>query len=285
MNEKYLSFPKINPIIFSFGSISIYWYGLMYLFGFLFAMYFGLKRINKLDNLTKEEFKNLLYNIFLGVVLGGRIGYVFFYNTKNLLQHPFYIFEIWNGGMSFHGGFLGVVIVILLFTYRNKKNFFQISDFIVPLVPFGLGAGRIGNFINCELWGRIAPNISWSMLFPNSYFEDILISNKNLELQSILNQYGTLPRHPSQIYEFFLEGVILFIILNVFALRNNKVGLNTGLFLTFYGLFRCFAEFFRQPDIQLGLFKNIISMGQILSIPMIFIGCLIIFLSYRNKLK
>lgn len=285
MNDKYLIFPQINPVFFSFGSISLYWYGLMYLLGFLFSMLLGLRRIKYLNNWNKTEFKNILYNIFVGIFFGGRIGYILFYNLEKFLKNPFYIFEFWNGGMSFHGGLIGSVVAIFLYTYNNKKSFFQIADFIVPLVPFGLGAGRIGNFINCELWGRVAPNLSWSMLFPNSYFEDVLVSKNNPFLESILYYYGALPRHPSQIYEFLLEGVILFIILNIRYFKVRKVGFSTGLFIILYGIFRCFVECFRQPDIQIGLFKNIISMGQILSIPMIFAGLLIIFLSYKNYLK
>lgn len=284
MNSKYFIFPQFNPTIFSIGYITFYWYGLMYVLGFLFTMLLGLKRINKLNNLTKNDFKNLIYNIFFGIVIGGRIGYICFYNIKYFFRYPFYIFEIWKGGMSFHGGFIAVIVIVFYFSQKEKKSFFQISDFISPLVPFGIGLGRLGNFINCELWGKISTNTPWSVIFPNSYLEDEITSKKHDNLQLILYKYGFFPRHPSQIYEFLLEGVILFIMLN-FVLKNKKIGFITGIFIMLYGIFRNFIEFFRQPDIQLGLIANVFSMGQILSIPMILGGFIIIILSNYNYIK
>lgn len=283
MNKKFLIFPNLNPIIFSWGPINFYWYGLMYFLGFIFAFYLAMKRKNNLKNIKKEEIQDLLYFIFLGIFIGGRLGYMFFYNIKLFFNHPTYILKIWEGGMSFHGGLLGAAIIILIFCKIRKKNFFQITDFIVPLIPFGIGLGRIGNFINCELWGRVSINYPWSMLFPNSYIADIIAIKNNPNLINIFNIYKALPRHPSQIYEFLLEGVLLLFILNIFILKKRPIGLTTGLFMIFYGLFRFLVEFFRQPDIQIGLFYDIISMGQILSIPMIIIGIFFIKKSNNNN--
>lgn len=283
MNNKYLIFPKINPVAFHFFYIPIYWYSLMYIFSFIFVMYFALKKRKKLKNWKKQEIEDLLYQIFFGVLLGGRIGYVLFYNIKKFLDNPLYLFEVWKGGMSFHGGFLGVIFVILIFSYKKKKNFFQITDFIVPFVPFCLGLGRIGNFINSELWGRVSLKLPWSMIFPNSYEEDINMVIKYPYLKNIFYQYGALPRHPSQIYEIILEGILLFIIINVFTIKKRPNGSISALFLILYGIFRFISEFFRQPDIQIGFIYNIITMGQLLSVPMIFFGIVLIIYSYKKN--
>ncbi|MXP67744.1 prolipoprotein diacylglyceryl transferase [Pantoea sp. Aalb] len=284
MTNGYIPFPQFNPIIFSLGPISFHWYGLMYLVGFIFAIWLARRRANKqYSSWKKEEVDNLLYSCFFGVFLGGRIGYVLFYNFSLFLKNPFYLFKVWDGGMSFHGGLIGVIIVMLWFANCKKIKFFQISDFIAPLIPFGLGAGRIGNFINGELWGRIAPNFKFAMLFPGSRNEDIIFVAKNPQYEYMLNTYGVLPRHPSQLYELCLEGIILFIILNLFILKPRPMGSVSGLFLISYGLFRIFVEFFREPDIQIGLFMECISMGQILSIPMIISGAIIMIFSYLQQ--
>ncbi|MEG1347064.1 MAG: prolipoprotein diacylglyceryl transferase, partial [Hafnia sp.] len=251
----YLHFPSFDPVIFSIGPVSLHWYGLMYLVGFVFAMWLAVRRANKPGSgWTKDEVENLLYVGFLGVFLGGRIGYVLFYNFPLFLENPLYLFKVWDGGMSFHGGLIGVIVVMLVFAYRTKRNFFQVSDFIAPLIPFGLGAGRLGNFINGELWGRVTTDTPWAMLFPSSRSEDIPLAASNPQWQEILNQYGVLPRHPSQLYELLLEGVVLFIILNLFIRKPRPMGSVSGLFLIGYGAFRIIVEFFRQPDAQLGLF-------------------------------
>lgn len=285
MNKIFFIFPNINPIIFSLGPINFYWYGLMYFLGFIFALHFSIKRKNKLQNIKKEEIKDLLYFIFIGIFIGGRLGYILFYNIKLFFNHPISIIKVWEGGMSFHGGLLGATIIIFIFCKIKKINFFQITDFIVPLVPFGIGLGRIGNFINCELWGRVCTNYSYAMIFPNSYISDIIAIKNNHELISIYKMYKALPRHPSQIYECILEGFLLFVILNIFTLKKRSIGSTTGLFMILYGVFRFFIEFFRQPDIQIGLFYDIISMGQLLSIPMIIIGLIFIKKSYYIYLK
>lgn len=188
------------------------------------------------------------------------MGYVFFYQFDAFLADPLFLFKIWTGGMSFHGGLLGVFAGFAWFAHKTKRPFWLVSDFIAPLVPFGLGAGRIGNFINGELWGR-ATDVPWSMVFPAG---------------------GAIARHPSQLYEFALEGVVLFCILNWFVRKPRPMGSVSGLFLIGYGLFRVIIEFYREPDAHLGLFGNFISMGQILSIPMIICGVILMLWSYRK---
>ncbi|SER22492.1 Prolipoprotein diacylglyceryl transferase [Rosenbergiella nectarea] len=286
MTASYLKFPQFDPVIFSIGPISLHWYGLMYLVGFIFAMWLATRRANKPGSgWTKNEVENLLYAGFLGVFLGGRIGYVLFYNLPLFLENPLYLFKVWDGGMSFHGGLIGVIVVMLIFARRTKRTFFQVSDFIAPLIPFGLGAGRLGNFINGELWGRVDPSSSWAMLFPSSRDEDLALIPSHPQWQSLLDTYGVLPRHPSQLYELALEGVVLFIILNLFIRKPRPMGSVSGLFLIGYGAFRIIVEFFRQPDAQLGLFGGVISMGQILSIPMIVAGMIMMIWAYQRQSK
>lgn len=277
----YLRFPQFDPVMFAIGPISLHWYGFMYLIGFIFAMWLAVRRTKQPGSTyQREEVENLLYLCFIGVFVGGRVGYVLFYNLPLFLANPLYLFKVWDGGMSFHGGLIGVICAMLWFAKRTKRHFFQVADFIAPLVPFGLGAGRIGNFINGELWGRVA-DLPWAMLFPGARDEDIAYAASHPHWLTILQQYHALPRHPSQLYEFLLEGVLLFIILNGFILKNRPMGAVSGLFLICYGAFRCFVEFFRQPDIQLGLFSGF-SMGQMLSIPMILIGIAIMLWAYRQ---
>ncbi|MEA9392516.1 prolipoprotein diacylglyceryl transferase [Acerihabitans sp. TG2] len=284
MTTKYLAFPQFDPVIFSIGPVSLHWYGLMYLVGFIFAMWLAVRRANRPGSgWTKDEVENLLYAGFLGVFLGGRIGYVLFYNLPVFLDNPLYLFKVWDGGMSFHGGLIGVIIVMFWFAYRTKRHFFQVADFIAPMIPFGLGAGRLGNFINGELWGRVTTDTPWAMLFPGSRAEDLALLPGHPQWQALFNQYGMLPRHPSQIYELLLEGVLLFIILNVFIRKSRPLGSVSGLFLMAYGSFRFIVEFFRQPDAQLGLFDNAISMGQILSLPMIIAGVIMFIWAYRRR--
>ncbi|WP_027712920.1 prolipoprotein diacylglyceryl transferase [Dickeya chrysanthemi] len=283
MTTSYLVFPQFDPVILSIGPVSLHWYGLMYLVGFVFAMWLAVRRANKPGSgWHKDEVENLLYFGFLGVFVGGRLGYVLFYALPSFLDNPLYLFRVWDGGMSFHGGLLGVITVMLWFAHRTKRHFFQVSDFIAPLIPFGLGAGRLGNFINGELWGRITTDTPWAMLFPSSRGEDMTLAAGNPQWQAIFNQYGVLPRHPSQLYELLLEGVVLFIILNLFIRKSRPMGSVSGLFLIGYGSFRIIVEFFRQPDAQLGLFSGI-SMGQILSVPMVLAGILMMVWAYRRQ--
>ncbi|MGP4123663.1 MAG: prolipoprotein diacylglyceryl transferase [Sodalis sp. (in: enterobacteria)] len=284
MRTHYLSFPQFNSVIFSLGPVSLHWYGLTYLVGFVFAMWLAVRRANRPgSDWRKEDVENLLYASFLGVFLGGRIGYVLFYNLPLFIDNPIYLFKVWDGGMSFHGGLIGVIVVMLWFAYHNHRPFFQVADFVAPIVPFGLGAGRLGNFINGELWGRVSIDTPWSMLFPASRAEDLLLLPNNPQWQVLFERYGVLPRHPSQIYEMLLEGLVLFIILNLFIGKPRPIGSVCGLFLICYGAFRTLLEFFRQPDAHLGLFIGVISMGQILSLPMILAGLIIIAWAYQHR--
>jgi phosphatidylglycerol:prolipoprotein diacylglycerol transferase len=282
-NKSFLDFPQFDPVIFSFNDvISLRWYGLMYLVGFLFALWLGTRRAGKPNSgWSKDEVENLLYAGFLGVFLGGRLGYVFFYNFPLFLADPLYLFKVWDGGMSFHGGLIGVLATMFIFAYRTKRHFFQVADFIAPLIPFGLGAGRLGNFINGELWGRVT-DVSWGMRFPTAKAVDLSYANLHPEWAQYLEN-NMLPRHPSQIYQMLLEGVALFIILNVYARKPRPMGAISGLFLIGYGTFRFITEFFREPDAQLGLFANVISMGQILSLPMIIAGIIIMVWAHRRQ--
>lgn len=285
MNSGYLHFPEFDPVIFSLGPVSLHWYGLMYLVGFVFAMWLATRRANRPGSgWTKNEVENLLYAGFLGVFLGGRIGYVLFYNLPVFLADPLYLFRVWDGGMSFHGGLIGVILVMIIFARRTKRTFFQVSDFIAPLIPFGLGAGRLGNFINGELWGRVDPSFHYTMIFPGSRAEDLALLPTHPEWQSLFDTYGALPRHASQLYELALEGVVLFLILNLFIRKPCPTGSVSGLFLIGYGLFRIIVEFFRQPDAQFtGGWVQYISMGQILSIPMVLAGIIMMVWAYRHR--
>ena len=285
MTSSYLHFPEFDPVIFSIGPVALHWYGLMYLVGFIFAMWLATRRANRPGSgWTKNEVENLLYAGFLGVFLGGRIGYVLFYNFPQFMADPLYLFRVWDGGMSFHGGLIGVIVVMIIFARRTKRSFFQVSDFIAPLIPFGLGAGRLGNFINGELWGRVDPNFPFAMLFPGSRTEDILLLQTNPQWQSIFDTYGVLPRHPSQLYELLLEGVVLFIILNLYIRKPRPMGAVLRLVPDWLRRVSHLVEFFRQPDAQFtGAWVQYISMGQILSIPMIVAGVIMMVWAYRRS--
>lgn len=261
-HDGYWVFSQIDPVAFSLGPLSVRWYGLMYLFGFAFAMWLAGRRADAPNSgWTRNEVSDLLFYGFLGVILGGRIGYVLFYNFDLFLADPTYLFKIWTGGMSFHGGLIGVITAMIWFAHKTQRHFFTVADFVAPLIPFGLGVGRIGNFMNGELWGRVT-DVPWAIIFPEA---------------------GPEPRHPSQLYQFALEGVVLFIILNLFwRSKHPPRGAISGMFLLFYGLFRFLVEFVRQPDSQLGLYFNEISMGQILSTPMIVAGGLMVWAAYKQ---
>ncbi|WMY96525.1 MAG: prolipoprotein diacylglyceryl transferase [Arsenophonus sp.] len=284
MNNISIIILDLNPVILSIGPMEFHWYGMMYVIGFVFAIWLAKRMANKPNSgWTKIEVENLLYFSFFGVIIGGRLGYVLFYNFSIFLSDPFYFFKVWHGGMSFHGGLIGVICIMFWYAYKTRRHFFVVADFIAPLIPFGLGIGRIGNFINGELWGRVTLKTPWAMLFPRAHDNDIQIANQDPTLFPILEKYGgLLPRHPSQLYEMFLEGIILFIILNLFVYKSRPKGSVSGLFLIVYGIFRTFVEFFREPDFQLGLFFGM-SMGQILSLPMIIFGIFIIKGAYKLR--
>ncbi|AGH82180.1 prolipoprotein diacylglyceryl transferase [Psychromonas sp. CNPT3] len=253
--------PTIDPIAISIGPLDIRWYGLMYLVGFVFAFWMANKQCDRSNGLwTREQASDLLFYGFMGVILGGRVGYVLFYQFPRFIDDPLYLFKIWQGGMSFHGGVLGVMFAIIYYALKNKRAILSVGDFIVPLLPVGLGAGRIGNFINAELWGRVT-DFPLAVIFPNA---------------------GPLPRHASQLYEFALEGVVLFIILLIFMRKPRPVGAITGVFLVGYATFRIIVEFARQPDAQLGFLSFGLTMGQILSIPMFIAGVTLLVYGYRK---
>ncbi|MCH8499736.1 MAG: prolipoprotein diacylglyceryl transferase [Marinobacter sp.] len=258
-----LRHPEFDPVAISLGPFKVHWYGLTYLVGFLVGWWLGKLRARKPWSPVKEEqLGDLLFYIAIGVILGGRFGYVVFYNFSQFMGDPLWLLRIWEGGMSFHGGLLGVLIALWWFGRKVGRTFFEIGDFVAPLVPVGLGAGRIGNFINGELWGK-PTDVSWGMVFPNAP--------------------DAMARHPSQLYQFALEGVVLFVVLWWFSAKPRPRMAVSGLFLVLYGAFRFLVEFFRQPDAQLGyLAFDWLTMGQVLSLPMILAGAGLMVFAYRR---
>lgn len=260
-----IAYPDISPIIFSVGPLAIRWYSLAYLFGIVSAWFLISKNIKKYKlPITKNNLEDLVFYVTLGIILGGRIGYVLFYGTDVFLKNPLEIFAIWHGGMSFHGGIIGVIIAIYLVANKTKYPFLCLTDLSALYTPIGIFCGRLANFANDELWGRVS-DVPWAVRFPNG---------------------GYLPRHPSQIYEAFLEGLLLFIILNLLWKKQwvrKHTGFISGVFLLSYGIFRAFIEMFRQPDNQLGFIFMNITMGQILCIPFVILGAWIIYKVSTNK--
>ncbi|MDB5813730.1 MAG: lgt [Rhodocyclales bacterium] len=289
--------PQFDPIALSLGPLHVRWYGLMYLVAFLLFVTLGKYRARKnlLSGWVPSDVDDLLFYGALGVVLGGRLGYVIFYKLGYYLAHPIEIAYIWQGGMSFHGGFIGVLVALWLFGRKTKKSFWQVADFVAPLVPTGLAAGRMGNFINGELWGRIAsPTTPWAMLFPQARAEDVAAVQANPSLQQALVSYVdkfdhlqhfALPRHPSQLYQFALEGLTLFIILWLYTRKPRPLAAASALFLIGYGVFRFIAEYGREPDDFLGLLAFNLSMGQLLSLPMILIGIGLWIWAHRKRTR
>jgi phosphatidylglycerol:prolipoprotein diacylglycerol transferase len=248
-----IAYPQFNPVALQIGPIAIHWYGLTYLVAFVLFIWLGAKRVQLAQFATRgwsrRDIEDLLFYGVLGVVLGGRLGYVLFYKPGYYGAHPLEIFAVWKGGMSFHGGMLGVLVAIALFARTRGRQFLDATDLIAPCVPLGLASGRIGNFINGELPGRLAdPGLPWAMVYPNA---------------------GPLPRHPSSLYQFALEGVLLFVLLWIYSRKPRGLGQVSGAFLVGYGVLRFTAEYFREPDDFLGLLALNLSMGQWLCVPMI----------------
>ena len=251
--------PSINPVILSLGYVDIRWYSLAYIISFILGSIL-IKKLNKKSYylLSEKQIDSFFIWSVLGVIIGGRVGYVLFYQTNLFISDPLYILEIWNGGMSFHGGLIGIIMSIYLFSIKNNIKFFYLSDLVSLVAPIGLFLGRITNFINTELYGRVT-NFPFAIINP-------MIDNN--------------PRHPSQLYEAFFEGIMLFIILFVYFNKSPKkyiIGKISSLFLITYSLFRFVIEYLREPDYHLGLFFNYFSMGQLLCIPLFIAGLLIFF--------
>ena len=252
--------PQINPVALQIGPLAVHWYGLTYLAAFGLFMLLGLRRLRHAPFASvtgpgawkRQDVEDILFIGVMGVVLGGRIGYCLFYKPLYYLAHPLEVLAVWQGGMSFHGGMLGVVVAMIWFARSRHKPWLQVADFVAPCVPTGLAAGRIGNFINGELWGRLSsPDLPWGM---------------------VVRGAGDLPRHPSQLYQFLLEGLLLFVLLWFYARKARKEGQVAALFLVGYGVFRFVAEFFREPDAHLGILSLGMSMGQWLCVPMVLGG-------------
>jgi phosphatidylglycerol:prolipoprotein diacylglycerol transferase len=256
-----LSYPRIDPVAFEIGPLAVHWYGLTYLvaFGLFLALarlrlrHPAFARVTQPAPWTPRDVEDLLFFGVVGVILGGRLGYALFYKPLHFLSHPLEVFALWQGGMSFHGGMLGVILALAFFARRRGRPFWQVMDLVAPCVPLGLASGRVGNFINGELWGRAAdPSLPWAMVFPHSG--------------------SMVPRHPSQVYQFLLEGVLLFVVLWLYARRPRAPGQVAAAFLGGYGVMRFIAEYFREPDAHLGLLALGLSMGQWLCVPMVLAG-------------
>ena len=259
-NRRMLMHPQIDPVALQLGPLSIHWYGLTYLVGFGLFLWLGALRLKHppFASLSgdgawsRRDVDDILFWGVLGVVLGGRLGYCLFYKPGFYLAHPLEILSVWQGGMSFHGGLMGVIVAMVWFARSRQRPWLEVADFVAPCVPTGLAAGRIGNFINGELWGRVAdPTLPWAMVFRGA---------------------GDVPRHPSQFYQFLLEGLLLFALLWWFARRPSARGQVAAVFLMGYGVLRFVAEFFREPDQFLGLLALNLSMGQWLCVPMVLVG-------------
>ena len=255
-----LTYPHIDPVAVAIGPLKVRWYGLMYLAGFVMAWWLGRARARRPDcSWTPEQVDDVIFYSAIGVVFGGRLGYVLFYGWDNILADPRYLYRIWEGGMSFHGGLLGVMLAIWLLARKQGRHFWDMGDFASPLVPLGLFAGRVGNFINGELWGK-PTEVPWAF---------------------IVDGVG---RHPSQLYEAFLEGLVLFAILWLYSARPRPRMAISGMFLVCYGVFRFAVEFVRVPDEHLDyLALDWVTMGQVLSTPMILVGCLMLLLAYWRR--
>jgi len=257
-----LTYPRIDPVAVQLGPLKIHWYGIMYLIAFASAWWLGVRRAKRPNSgWQAEQVSDLIFYGAMGVVLGGRIGYTLFYNLPHFLADPLSILRVWEGGMSFHGGLLGVLVAMWWYGRKYRRDFFALTDFVAPLVPIGLAAGRLGNFINGELWGRPS-DVPWAMVFPGA---------------------GPLPRHPSQLYELLLEGVLLFLIVWFYSAKPRPRMAVSGVFALGYGSFRFLVEFFREPDAHIGyLAFGWLTEGQLLSAPLILLGVVLLWLAHRR---
>lgn len=254
---------NFDRVAFSIFGWPIHWYGLMYLIGITFAWWLGRYRARRPDSgWTTQQVDDMVFYGALGVILGARLGYIFFYNFSTFLSDPLMLFRVWQGGMSFHGGLLGVLVTLWLFNRKFKKGYWNIVDFAAPMIPLGLGAGRIGNFINAELWGK-PTDLPWGMIFPAA---------------------GPEPRHPTPLYEALLEGLVLFVIVWLFSAKPRPTMAVSGVFAISYSVFRILVEFFRLPDAHIGyLAFGWLTMGMVLSLPLLGVGIVLLVLAYRRQ--
>jgi phosphatidylglycerol---prolipoprotein diacylglyceryl transferase len=288
--------PNFDPVAIHLGPLAVRWYGLMYLIGFAMAIVVGRLRLRlphvAAQGWSARDIDDMLFYGVLGTIIGGRLGYVLFYKPDYYFMHPLDVFKVWQGGMSFHGGFLGVILAMAFFAWQRKRTWLQVTDFVAPMVPTGLAAGRFGNFINGELWGRVTdPQAPWAMMFQNASPDDALWLAAHPQLAAkwhlgeVFAQYHMLPRHPSELYEVALEGIALFFVLWFFTRKPRPVGAASAVFLIGYGIARFIVEFAREPDDFLGLLALGFSMGQWLSLPMVIAGIALFAWSYRRAGK
>ena len=259
------NYPEIDPVALDLGFFQIHWYGLMYLMAFVLGWGYAVWRTKSRDDWHTEMVSDLLFYIAMGVILGGRLGYILFYDLAYYLSNPMSVLEIWQGGMSFHGGLLGVTLAMWLYAKKTHKSLFEVADFVAPLIPIGLLTGRIGNFINGELWGKITDSPLGMAVF-------------DPQLQQVVQKY------PTQLLQAFLEGLVLFTLLFIYTRKPRPFGSVAGLFLIGYGVFRFIVEFYRMPDAQIGyLAWNWLTMGQVLSVPMILVGLLLMLMAKKGR--
>ncbi len=273
-----MNYPDINPVALSLGSLNIYWYGVSYMLAFMAGWWLAKYRAKQLPDWNLQSIDDLIFYVVLGVVLGGRLGYILFYGFEGWLSDPVRLIRVWEGGMSFHGGLVGVLIAMGLFARKHQKHFFEVTDFIAPIVPVGLFSGRIGNFINGELWGG-PTDLPWGMSLSCDRFYSVCIDKLNLPAGMAM----TPPLHPSQLYEALLEGIVMFIVLWLVASKRPPVMVISGLFLILYGSFRFMVELVRMPDAHIGyLWGDWLTMGQLLSLPMAIAGVVIFTFGFRQ---
>ena len=276
-------FHDIDPIAFSLGPVKVHWYGIMYLLAFASAWWLGRRRIaqGRLPGVNAEGFSDLLFYSMLGVVLGGRIGYMLFYATSQFLENPAILFRVWEGGMSFHGGLIGVLVAAAWWSRKHRLHFFDTMDFVAPLVPLGLGFGRIGNFIGAELWGKYT-QAGWGVIFPTGVPAPFAgMDGAALKAEYASGALDAFARHPSQLYEALLEGLVMFAVLWCYSAKPRARYAVSGLFALLYGVFRFVVEFVRMPDNGIYVAFDWLTRGQILSLPLIAVGIGLLLLSRR----